>query len=403
MILLSIFLAVSVDKLSEVKEVKKDMSMRTEQQQERRKERREQLDALKNVEDFSNISSTLHRLVKFYSVLNGQHHRQRQWQQQLKKQKQQKKRVYSLQLNAAPQVSVEEKRRNLRKSVSDPVHDTMGLDLDDEDLGLRDTYSEVTSTTVPSSDQHPGVIKTGLKNPLARFQQSFAEAEERHITVKRNLSIKSEHHSLSTPGSSVTTSRSTDGNISTVPSSSSLGSSVFGLKPEDLSLQALADFNTDGQELSANVQRHYSIRSEPPLSLQCASSPKKEPLDHFRCQSLPLSDDSSVTGPLDDHDHITFDTKVEFTTGDMEDENEEKPDGEQSHKKSITSPGLTLVGTPHDSRSSARLERLSSLEFIQPVSLVVYQGQHRKEKKSSRVSGGLILIALSWTFKIWYR
>ena len=393
-ILLSIFLAVSVDKLSEVQQMKKDISMRTEQQQEMRKERREQLDALKNAKDFSIISSTLYRLVKFYSILQSQQHSQHQ-RQHLKKQHHRKERMHSLQIDVAPQVLVEKKRANYRKAISSPDYGPMSFNFDDEEMGVGNASPELTST---SSYQNSGVIKTSMKNPLTRFQRSFEEAEERRTAVKRHLSgDRSEHNSSSPPGSSVASSHFADDNMSTLPSSSSLGSSVFGWKQEDFSMYAQADFGAVPQELYKSVKRHSSVQSEPSPTVQSTSSPKLESLEYMRSQSLPPSGYSFATQPLDDHEDIPFSDNVKFTTGGMEDEKEEEEEvyEEQGGKKPVTSACLTLVVPPNDSKSSARLERQSSLELMEPLSMEVAQEQHRKERKtfSSRVSDGLVLTA----------
>lgn len=65
---MNIFLAIAIDKLSEVNSVKEDSSHRSEQREEQRREREEQLLALKNPTQPSSLSQTLRRVLVFYSA-----------------------------------------------------------------------------------------------------------------------------------------------------------------------------------------------------------------------------------------------------------------------------------------------------------------------------------------------
>ena len=70
-IFVNVFLAIAVDKLSEINAVKEDMTLRTEQQEEKRKERKEQLDALKNPTRPQKLRQTLQRVFLFTSSVRA--------------------------------------------------------------------------------------------------------------------------------------------------------------------------------------------------------------------------------------------------------------------------------------------------------------------------------------------
>lgn len=374
-IFVSIFLAVSVDKLSEVKEARKDISLRTEQQQEMRKERREQLDALKNTEDSSSISNTLYRLVRFYSV--SQKRQQDHQQLQLKKQRHRKDRKRSLPLDNMRRKSAEERRQSFQKSSSAPEQGGVSLRLDDEEDEGREIPSELTCSADAASSQYPTVVLLSMKNPLTKFQQSFAEAEQRHKAVKRISSIKS--------------TCSTDNTLSTRPSLSSMSSSVCGWTLEGSLPESPSDVNTGFRELPGNPQRSISIQSEPP---ECLLIPTQMQFDYLRTQSLPVCFHDSQTKSCDDSAPSTPPTMVKFGAGAIEEEDEhiEQEYEECSQKNSVNSARLALVVPPNDSNSFARLERQSSLETIQPVGVVVDGEQQREERGASRVSKNLNLI-----------
>lgn len=65
--IVNIFLAIAIDKLSEVKAVNEESTHRLEQREEERKELEEQLDALKDPLQYFKLSQTLRKVLIFYS------------------------------------------------------------------------------------------------------------------------------------------------------------------------------------------------------------------------------------------------------------------------------------------------------------------------------------------------
>lgn len=170
---MNIFLAIAVDKLSEVKAVKEDSSHRSEKREEKRREREEQLLALKNSSQPSSITQTLRRVLVFYSSSLQQQ------QDQQRRRRRRSKRKHSL-LSASPEraarsfsLSMAVNTASMRRSsyaatraISDPVKRT---DLDN--VVLEDNRTSF----VPR--------KVLLKNPLGRVLDSLG-----HSTNVSNVS-----------------------------------------------------------------------------------------------------------------------------------------------------------------------------------------------------------------------
>ena len=258
-VLANIFLAISVDKLLEVKAVEEDITLRYEQREEKRKEREQQLLALKNPTEPSVIERTLHRILSFYSSSIRQEEPKKTSLRKPRRKKQRKQLIKrSASLINTSDITAAMRRLNFIRTTSDPVTGLTSLD-EVEEVEEMEEVEEEGETNEVKSKITP--VKVSMKNPLTKFHESFAEPK----MLRRSSFVVDDNDGNEVGVVKQTSSRHSS--ITSRPSLSRVSTTTSFSDSFDsaVTTQSIPDKRRVGV-VSQTSSRHSSITSRPSLS-----------------------------------------------------------------------------------------------------------------------------------------
>ena len=275
--LISIFLAIAVDKLSEVKSLEEDTIEETEKLLERRKEREEQISALKNPNEPQIQRRTIRRVVKYLADNPAERVKQLHWSEALKKKRRRPltfqldlKRGSSLITPSGSAVDTHKSSYQIHRSTSDSAV-----------ISEKDSESYAASATSGATGESflatppSGVSTQKQRNPLRLMKRTsgYFERQKMHLggLPSSSASQESTHSSVSSSVDSEI-SYSGDHDVSHKPQSAPTAEdSVFDMQPH-----------------TVVRERQFSVASTPESS---KSHVHDHPLcvSHERTQSYPGS------------------------------------------------------------------------------------------------------------------
>ena len=264
---ISIFLAIAVDKLSEVKSLEEDTMEETEKLLERRKEREEQISALKNPNEPQIQRRTIRRVVKYLADNPAERVKQLHRSEALKKMR---KRPLTVQLDLkrgssliTPSGSaIDPHRSSYHRSTSDSAVNPS--------ISEKESESCVASAAVGGAGESsvaalpPGVSSRKQRNPLRLMKRTsdYFEMQKMRLGSLPSSSTSQSAHSSVSSFVEIETSRPHDHDVSRKPlSASTAEDSVFDMQPHTILRE-----------------RHFSVTSTP-------ESSKSHVHDHPLCVS----------------------------------------------------------------------------------------------------------------------
>lgn len=260
--LISIFLAIAVDKLSEVKSLEEDTIEETEKLMERRKEREEQISALKNPNEPQIQRRTIRRVVKYLADNPAERVKQLYWSEALKK-----KRRFELDLKRGSSLitpsgsALDTHKSSYHRSTSDSAVNPSISEKDGESYVTSATSGAASESFVASPPSRVSIKKQ--QNPLRLMKRTSGYFERQKVRLgglPSSSASQSTHSSVSSLD--VETSCSSDHDVSRKPQSASIAEdSVFDMQPH-----------------TTLRERHFSVASTP-------ESSKSHVHDHPLCVS----------------------------------------------------------------------------------------------------------------------
>ena len=271
--LVSIFLAISVDKLSEVRSLEEDTMEETEKLLERRREREEQICALKNPNEPQIQRRTIRRVMRYLADNPAERVKQLHL---VEAQRRKRKGPLTFRLDLKrgsslinpPGSAIDPDR--YRRSTSDSAVTPSVTEKERESVAASGTSGAVGETSVVS--QPPGVSIRKQRNPLRLMKRTSGYFERQKMRLGGWQSSSASHSSVSSSVESEA-SGSVDRDVSyQLATRASVSDSVFDIEPH-----------------AARTERHLSVASTPESSRSGVRPDHPLMVSYERTQSFPGS------------------------------------------------------------------------------------------------------------------